>query len=158
MRLTTLASLAATLLLSPLALAQDHQVMMPDQLRWGPAPPVLPRGLELAVLAGDPMKAGDYTIRLRAPAGGQVPPHWHSQAENVTVISGDFQVGMGDQVNAQQATRLPPGGFVSMPARTHHYAICAGSAPCVVQVQGLGPFDIHYVRPEDDPSRASAVR
>jgi hypothetical protein len=30
----------------------------PDKVKWGPAPPALPKGVEMAVLDGDPKKEG----------------------------------------------------------------------------------------------------
>src|SRR5829696_2867580 len=48
--------LATTVIVSftSTALAQDHkaQAMAADALKWGPAPPVLPKGGQMAVLAG----------------------------------------------------------------------------------------------------------
>jgi len=59
-------------------LAQDHNAghaMHADRLQWGPAPPVLPKGAQFAVLSGDPTKAGPFTLRLKAPAGYKIPAH-----------------------------------------------------------------------------------
>src|SRR5215203_1260205 len=71
--------LATTVLLgvTGTAVAQDHkaQAMTADALKWGPAPPVLPKGGEMAVLAGDPNKAGPFVVRLNHFAfsgGGEV--------------------------------------------------------------------------------------
>ena len=46
------------------ALAQEHkaQAVSPDRIQWGPAPPVLPKGAQFAVLSGDPGKKGPFTI------------------------------------------------------------------------------------------------
>jgi len=50
---------------------------------------------QLAVLEGDPTAStGDFTIRLKMPDGYKIAPHWHPNRENVTVISGNFKVGM----------------------------------------------------------------
>src|SRR6266581_9303966 len=92
--------LAITLTLAALLAAQPSQAQnafTPDQVKYGPAPPFLPVGAQLAVLEGDPMSSsGDFTIRLKMPNGYRIPPHWHPKRENVTVISGSFNVGMGD--------------------------------------------------------------
>lgn len=124
-----------------------------DQLKWGPAPPGLPAGAELAVLAGDPAKAAPYVLRAKFPAGYTIPPHWHPTDENVTVISGDLMLGMGDKVEPSGA-KLTAGGFVNAKARMHHYAVSTGGA--VVQIHGQGPFQINYVNPADDPRKAAA--
>ncbi|KZE32464.1 cupin domain-containing protein [Crenobacter luteus] len=121
------------------------------QLKWVDAPPSLPKGAKLAVLSGDPGKPGPFTIRLMAPAGYTIPPHWHTRTENVTVISGVLYLGMGDKVEQSKARALRVGGFHSIDARVHHYAFTR--RPAVVQLHGEGPFDIHYLNPADDPQK-----
>src|SRR6185312_7662503 len=72
-------------------------VFTPDSIQWGPAPPFVPAGAQLAVIEGDPMAhTGDYTVRLKMPDGYKIAPHWHPKRENVTVIQGSLKVGMGD--------------------------------------------------------------
>src|ERR1035438_7652587 len=78
----------------------------PDQVKFGPAPPFLPPGAQLAVLEGDPMAStGDFTIRLKMPSGYKIAPHTHPNRENVTVLSGTLKVGMGDQFDAAKIDR-----------------------------------------------------
>jgi hypothetical protein len=136
-------------------LAQDRMTghaMRPDQLKWTPAPPVLPKGAQISVLSGDPDKAGPFTIRLKTPAGYKVPAHSHPTAERVTVISGDFHFGMGDKLDEAKAEKLSSGGFVDLPANMNHYALTSTEA--VVQIDSEGPFAIKYVNPADDPSKS----
>src|SRR4051812_24859520 len=67
----------------------EHVLVTPSSLKWGPGPPALPPGAQAAVLVGDPSKAGGaYTIRAKMPDGYQVPAHWHPADENVTVLQG----------------------------------------------------------------------
>jgi quercetin dioxygenase-like cupin family protein len=135
--------------------AQDQKAghaMHPDQLQWGPAPPVLPKGGQFTILSGDPTKAGPFTIRLKAPAGYKIPAHSHPTAERVTVISGDFRFGMGDKLDESKADKLGSGGFVDMPANMNHYAFT--DSDTVVQIDSEGPFAINYVNPADDPSKS----
>src|SRR5215210_2315262 len=84
----------------------DHVVMQADAVKWGPAPPLLPAGAQAAVLLGDPSKEGPFTIRLSAPDGYKVPPHFHPTTENVTVISGTFHVGTGDKLDTTKGEAL----------------------------------------------------
>ena len=85
-------SLAACFSAQPL---QAQNAFAPDQIKWGPAPPFVPAGAQLAVLEGDPMaSSGDYTIRLKMPSGYRVAPHTHPMRENVTVVSGTLKVGI----------------------------------------------------------------
>jgi quercetin dioxygenase-like cupin family protein len=134
--------------------AQDHttHAMAADALQWGPAPPVLPKGGQMAVLAGDPGKPGPFVVRLKMPSGYKIPAHQHPSAEAVTVISGDFRFGMGDKLDETQAQKLGPGGFVDLPANMNHYAF-GGSGEVIVQINSEGPFAIKYVNPADDPSK-----
>jgi len=123
-------------------------------VKWGPAPPFFPAGARFAVVQGDPSGSGVYTVRLEMPAGYVIKPHWHPTDEHVTVLSGRFLVGMGDSVDMKQTMALGQDGFVTAPAQAHHFAIAARRT--VVQVHGLGPFAITYVRPTDDPRGTTA--
>jgi hypothetical protein len=136
---------------------QDAHVLVPaDKITWGPAPPALPAGAQISVLEGDPGQNGAVTLRLKFPANYTVPPHWHSMTERVTVLSGTLQVGMGDTLDRQRSEALAPGGFVSLPAKMHHY-VWTGT-PTVVQISLQGPFDIFYVNPSDDPQHKKSTR
>ena len=94
-----------------------------DGLKWGDAPPNVPKGAKLAVLQGDPGKPGPFTMRLSMPAGYKVAPHWHSQTENLTVISGTFMVGMGEKADAKAMKPFHAGDFGSVPGKSPHYAV-----------------------------------
>lgn len=120
-------------------------------LKWAPVPPSLPKGAEFAVLSGDPGKEGLFTVRLRLPANYHVPAHHHPGVEAVTVLSGHFHAGMGDKLDTAKSTAFEPGGFVAMPAGMNHFAWT--SEPAVIQVSGMGPFQIDYVNPADDPRK-----
>jgi quercetin dioxygenase-like cupin family protein len=123
-------------------------VLTTETLEWHPGPPDLPPGAEFAVLEGNPFE-GPFTLRLRFPAGYQIPAHSHSLIENVTVISGAVYVGNGDELDTSRGVRVPVGGFVSLAGDSKHYAWA--EEPTVVQIHSSTPFDIVYVRPEDDP-------
>ncbi|HUS18353.1 MAG TPA: cupin domain-containing protein [Terriglobales bacterium] len=126
-----------------------HEFKSASGLQWGPAPPGIPAGAQAAVLSGDPTKGGMFTIRLKAPAGAKIMPHWHPTDENVTIISGSFSVGMGDKMDEAAAHKMSAGDFVSLKAKQRHYAIANTEA--VVQIEAKGPFQITYVNPNDDP-------
>ena len=130
-----------------------HAVVRADATDWGPAPPVLPAGAQAAVLYGDPGKPGAFAIRLKMPAGYRVPRHWHPSDEQVTLISGDFNLSMGKKDEAMDAP-LAPGDYVNLPAKMQHEASTKGGA--VVEVHSEGPFQIHYVDPADDPAAKKA--
>ena len=93
-------------------------------------------------------------MRLKMPANYKVPAHHHPTDEFVTVISGDFRVGLGDKLDINKGQSLKAGGFGEMPAGMNHYAWTAEET--VVQIAGPGPFAITYVNPADDPSKQAA--
>lgn len=132
--------------------SDSHVMVGADEVKWGPAPPSLPPGAQFAVLEGDPSKAGGtYVIRAKMPDGYKVPPHFHPVTENVTVLEGTLLIGMGDKLDEAAGRQLTAGSFASMPKGVHHFAMAKGGA--VIQVHGVGPFDITYINPADDPRK-----
>ncbi|MWB78068.1 DUF4437 domain-containing protein [Pseudooceanicola sp. 216_PA32_1] len=121
-----------------------------DGITYAPAPPVLPAGAEIAVLSGNPFAEGQFVLRLKFPAGYDVPAHTHSGDELITVITGEFNVGHGKKLDRDAGTLLTAGGFVEMPAGHPHFAWT--TAETIVQIHGPGPFDITYMDPADNPA------
>ena len=129
-----------------------HVIARPDSIKWGPPPPSLPPGCQVAVLAGDPSKPGvPFVLRAKMPDGYKVPPHWHPSDENLTVLQGTLLVGEGEKLDPAKAEELPAGSFVRMPKTMRHFAVAKGET--VIQAHGVGPFEINYVNPADDPRR-----
>src|SRR5438874_13535414 len=91
--------------------AAHGTIARPDHIKWGPAPAILPAGAKAAALEGNPAETGPFTLRLSLPPGYRIPPHYHAVPEHVTVISGNFYVGMGDTFDAAKMTKLPAGTF-----------------------------------------------
>ena len=146
-------AIAATSFVSRTAGAQSAA----PALKWGAAPPVFEPGAQMAVLQGDPSKAGEeFTVRLRLPSGYKIAPHTHPTAENITVIEGTFLVGMGSTLDRTKMMALPRGAFVSAPAEHAHYAVARGET--VVQVHAIGPFALTYVNPADAPVAVKSKR
>jgi len=148
--LIVFALLSTSLLAAPRPMAQN--AFTPDKIPYGPAPAFLNPGAQLAVLEGDPgASTGDFTVRLKMPAGYHVAPHWHPYRENVTVISGNFKVGMGDTFDESKMATFGAGSFAFLDPSMHHYAMADG--PVVVQVHGMSPLQFNYVNAGDDPSK-----
>ena len=126
----------------------------PDQLKWGDAPPSLPKGAKLAVLHGDPAKQETFVLRLKVPANYRIAPHTHPADYTVTVLSGTPSVGMGDKVDTKAMHALKAGSFHYLPGKTSHYWLM--KKPTEMEVQGMGPFSITYVNPNDDPEKMAA--
>jgi len=124
----------------------------PDKIPYGPVPAFIPAGAQLAVLEGDPTAtSGDFTVRLKMPAGYKIPPHWHPYRENVTVIVGNFKVGMGDTFDESKMMTFGAGSFAYLDPSMHHYAMAAEEV--IVQVHGMSPLQFNYINPGDDPSK-----
>jgi len=133
--------------------ANTHMID-PDAIKWGDAPPSVPKGAKIAVLQGDPGKPGAYTMRLKLPANYKIAPHTHTQSENLTVMSGALYLGYGEKVDMPKAHALKAGGYHFLPGKTPHYAFTKTAT--TVQVSGEGPFDINYIDPKDNPEKAAA--
>jgi len=130
-----------------------QNALTPEQIKFGPAPPFLPPGALFAVLEGNPMgDTGDFTIRLKMPAGYKVAPHWHPNRENVTVLSGTLKVGMGDKFDAAHMLSFPAGSFAYLDPDMHHYVMTEGAT--MIQIHGMAPAKLNYINPADDPSAA----
>lgn len=130
---------------------KQHVEVQPSDLQWQPGPPALPPGAQMVVLSGNPKQSGPFTMRLKTPAGYKIPPHTHPADENVTVISGKFQISMGDSFDESKGKPLGAGAFFSMPAGMQHFALSPEES--VIQLHGIGPWDIRYLNPSDDPRR-----
>ena len=133
------------------AMHPGHIALNAAELAWGPAPPKLPPGAQIAVLAGDPGSEGAYVMRAKFPKGYKVPPHWHPTRENVTVISGSISIGAGEKFDAAAGKKVTAGGFISLPALMAHFAWTDEETE--IQIHGLGPFALFYVDPADDPTK-----
>ena len=138
--------------LPTIASAMDPIAVQPNALKWGPAPASMPPGAQIAVVTGDPGKDGPYVVRAKLPARYKIPPHTHPTAENVTVLSGAFNIAMGDKFDPKKGEAVKPGGFFTAEKGMQHYGWTTG--PTVIQIHGMGPFAINYVNPGDDPRNA----
>ena len=126
-----------------------HTALTPVELKWGPPPPALPAGSEVAVLEGDPGKEGPFVIRVKFPAGYTIQPHWHPNDEHVTVLHGELQFGMGEKFDASALRNFPVGSFIVAQKEMRHFARAKGAT--TIQVHGMGPFTLTYVNAADDP-------
>jgi hypothetical protein len=132
----------------PLARAQ-HAVFSPDQIEWKPAVGALPPGAQIAILDGDPSQPGLFTLRLKFPANYQIAAHWHPTDEHATILSGTLNIGVGEKFDKSKTHAVTAGSLMVMSAKTNHFAWTGGEA--VVQLHGMGPWQVNYVNPADDP-------
>lgn len=136
------------------ATMKEHVLVNTKELKWVDGPASLPAGAKMAVIEGDPKTPNAlFTLRVKLPANYKIMPHSHPADEHITVISGTFNMGMGETFDMKKATALAAGGFGVMPAKHTHFAFSKGET--VIQLHGVGPWAINYVNPSDDPRNAA---
>ena len=151
MRATIWLAALSTLAIPVCAIAQDHHAtVQSDALKWS-TPAVYAPGAQLAVVRGDPTKEGLYVVRLKVPAGFKIAPHNHPNDENVTVLSGSFNIGTGEKADQSKGTSLKAGGYSFVAKGMNHYAWFTEET--VLQLHGIGPQGVTYVDPADDPRK-----
>lgn len=138
------------------AVPPDHGVFAPNDIQWVEAAPILPAGAKMAVLKGDPSKEGIFVLRLKVPAGYRIMPHWHPAYENVTVISGEANIGMGQVFDKTKGVKIPTGGFGYLAPQMNHFFWA--DAETVIQLHGMGPWQLYYLNPDDDPRKTAAKK
>ena len=109
-------------------------------LQWGPCPPGMPQGCEIAVLHGDPARP-NADVLLRVPGGAAIAPHWHSSAERMMLVTGRLEV----KYQGAPAATLEPGHYAYGPARLPHRAECKSADPCTLFIAFEGPVDANPV-------------
>jgi hypothetical protein len=70
----------------------------------------------------------------------------------VTVVSGTFNLGMGEKFDQSKGRPMPNETFGFLPPQMRHFAWT--SEETVIQLHGEGPWEINYVNPSDDPRKA----
>lgn len=131
----------------------EHILLNAADLKWVDAPASIPKGAKIAVIEGDPSKAGPFTMRLQLPANYKIAPHFHPAIEHVTILSGAFYLGQGSEFNEADLKSLPVGGFAVMQPGMHHFARTKDTS-AILQLHGVGPWGLTYVNQADDPRQA----
>jgi quercetin dioxygenase-like cupin family protein len=148
-----LSLIIALLVLVPEARAAEMvMVAGEDAVSWTPAPPSLPKGSEISIIAGDPDKPGPFTLRLRFPPDYVIAPHTHATDESVTLLSGSVMHDMGETIDKERGKLFKKGAFLYLPAKMPH-SLWTTSEGAVIQVSGTGPFGLDYINPDQDPRR-----
>src|SRR4029453_5246826 len=124
-------------------------------IEWKAGPSSLPTGAKMAALEGDPTKEGPFVMRLQFPDGYHIPPHTHPKTERVTVVSGTMFLATGENLDRSAAKTLPAGTYGFWPAGMKHAAWFDGGT--VIQLHGVGPWQINYLNPADDPRKAKKL-
>jgi quercetin dioxygenase-like cupin family protein len=136
--------------------ARPHQpgqavfkAILPEEIDWRPFA-AFPPSARLAVVAGQPIQHGPYTIRVKVPDGVKLMPHRHPEDRVYTVISGIFYIGLGDHFDGEKLMAYPPGAVIILPGNTSHFH-WAKSGEYITQVTAIGPLGLEYVNSSDDP-------
>ena len=108
--------------------------MLPSEVKWESNG----GGFFHADLLGNLDNPGSFVSLNKAQDGAILHPHWHSRDENVTVLSGTFLVGFGDNFDEHALKAVPAGGYIFIPANVHHF--CKTKGETVWQIFGEGPF------------------
>jgi hypothetical protein len=68
------------------------------------------------------------------------------------VLEGTVRLGMGREWNDDAMETLPTGSFFYMHPGMVHFV--ATDDDTVIQLNAVGPWEIHYINPSDDPRLA----
>jgi hypothetical protein len=109
---------------------------LPDQIQWSPADE---RGVQNAVVVGDPSKPGLYMVFTKWLAGNHFSrPHFHPNDRFITVIKGTWWVGTGTKYDPNNTVPMPAGSFVTHFGKQVHYD-GAKDEDAVLLIVGEGP-------------------
>jgi quercetin dioxygenase-like cupin family protein len=106
------------------------------QLEWGPCPEFLPEGCRIAVLNGDPAE-DNADIFFKVPAGAEIPHHYHTSAERMTLVSGELSL----TYDGQETQVMRPGNYAFGPAELPHKGRCAEGDPCILFIAFESPVE-----------------
>ena len=129
--------------------AHPHTFSATKDLKWNDTP-ALP-GAKLAIVEGPLNEAKPFILRIKFPADYRIAPHFHSAIEHVTVISGEFVMGVSEKFEQGKGTPLGAGDVGIMQPKTPHYAFTTKATE--IQVHGVGPWTLTFVNPDDDPRK-----
>ncbi len=123
--------------------------ILPEDIEWKPFA-AFPPAARLAIVVGEPVREGPYTIRVKLPHGTKMMPHSHPEDRMYTVISGIFYIGLGDNFDPEKLQAYPPGSVIILPGNTSHFH-WAKSGDYITQVTAIGPLGLEYINANDDP-------
>jgi quercetin dioxygenase-like cupin family protein len=139
------------------ATVKSHIMLTPQEMNWTDCSSALPPGAKCVNIEGDrDVPNVLFTYRVKLPDNYRIPPHFHPADEHVTVISGTFNMGIGDKLDTKSTRPMAAGSFMVMPKGTHHFAWAQGET--ILQVHAIGPWTLTWVNPEDAPAKPEAVK
>ena len=109
-------------------------------LQWGPCPPFMPDGCNIAVLHGDPAKP-NVDVLFKVEANSVIPNHWNNSPERMILLSGELEVTYKDETT--QVMKV--GSYAYGPSKKPHIAKCGDVGPCVIFIAFEEPVDAFAV-------------
>lgn len=157
MKRASLCALAASVLLSTTAAAQDPietamsaTAAEPATVSYVPVPG-FPKGADFSVVYGDPA-AGAFEMYFRLQPGVRVPMHFHTSAERAVGVQGVITMEYEDG----STMTIGPGTYTFIPWKLPHAASCpAESSPCIAYFYFDKAFDVTWV--EDPPADPNPI-
>jgi hypothetical protein len=133
MSLAGMVTISAAAELNPAAVVYK----LPDQIQWS-APDA--RGVQNAVVVGDPGKPGFYVVFTKWLKGNHFSrPHFHPNDRYITVLQGTWWVGSGPKFDPDKGTTpMPAGSFVTHFGKQVHWD-GAKDEDAVLLIMGEGP-------------------
>jgi hypothetical protein len=148
------AVLAGCVWATPAVLAQETgagmTIVVPGDKQWEKSK-VMPYGMKVMWIYGDPSKPGPYLFRIRVPTGYKIPPVKYPDDRVTTVLKGIMWSAEGERYDPMKMKELEAGTFFVTKAGTPHFQWAR--TELVLQVMGFGPIDnpVTYINPDDDP-------
>jgi hypothetical protein len=122
--------------------------------------PLRPMAGDVELLYGDPEVAGQpFVMRIHELPGAKVPPHSHAVDEHITVVQGSWHFAVGPEFRQESLQELKAGGYAFAPKGSTMFGYSPDGA--IVQVHGIGPFQIHWkggLQTLDAPDAAKTFR
>ena len=106
--------------------------------------PLRPLSGDAEILYGDPEKPGEpFAMRIRELPGTIIPLHTHPVDEHITIVQGTWYFAVGDTWDKSKLNELRTGDYAFAPKGSTMFGYCPDGA--IVQVHGIGPFQIHFL-------------
>lgn len=130
----------------------ESKYITPSEMKWSPAPTEYPLGAQIAILHGQQNKIGPIIVRIKVPANYKFPPHYYNMDIYLTILSGSLNIATGDVFSERKTKRLPSGSFAIIRSGSNTYSWT--DTETVVEMHTIGPVNLQYVNPKDDPRTA----
>ena len=109
---------------TPAAFAQEsglgYDHVVPGDKQWEKNK-VMPYGMKIMWVYGDPSKPGPYVYRIRVPTGYKIPPVKYPDDRVTTVLKGIMWSAEGERYDPMKMKELEAGTLFVTPADTPHF-------------------------------------